>query len=80
MCYVTFMLLFKSGLGLLVGFNIKRIFFGKSKSPFTPESEMNKLQAEGKVNSCLYSRIQEKEVLHSSAIKNVSSSKVMFAY
>ncbi len=37
-CYVTFELLFKSGQGLLV----------------FPKSEMNRPQAEGKVNSCLY--------------------------
>ncbi len=31
---------------------------------------MNKPQAEGRVNSRLYSRTQEKKVQHSSAIKN----------
>ncbi len=34
---------------------------------------MNKPQAEGRVNSRLYSRIQEKKVQHSSAIKKQSS-------
>ncbi len=33
---------------------------------------MNKPQAEGRVNSRLYSRIQEKKVQHSSAIKKQS--------
>ncbi len=47
---------------------------------------MNKPQAEEKVNSCLYSKTQEKKVQHSSAIKKqqrstiVSLSKVIFAY
>ncbi len=45
---------------------------------------MNKPQAEGKVNSRVKSRAQEKKVQHSSAIKkqtmklNVSLSKVFF--
>ncbi len=46
---------------------------------------MNKRQAEGRVNSRLYSRTQEKKVQHSSAIKKqwstiVSLYKVIFAY
>ncbi len=47
---------------------------------------MNKPQAEGKVNSRLYSRTQKKKVQHSSAIKNkqrstiVSLSKVILTY
>ncbi len=49
MRYVTFAFLFKSGLGLLVWFfYIKSSIFGKFKSPFTPKSEMNNPQAEGK--------------------------------
>ncbi len=45
--------------------NIKSSIFSKRKSPFTPKSEMNKPQAEGKVNTHLYRRTQEK----TSAIK-----------
>ncbi len=46
---------------------------------------MNKPQTEGKVNSRLYSRTQEKKVKHSSAVKKQSStivslSKEIFAY
>ncbi len=45
---------------------------------------MNKPQAEGRVNSRLYSRMQEKKVQYSSAIKNNEAQllvyKVIFAY
>ncbi len=51
-------------------FNTISYIYSKCKSPFTPKSVMNKPQAEGKVNSCLYSKTQEKKVQHSSAIKN----------
>ncbi len=69
MRYVTFALLFKYEQGLIV-FNTRSCNYSKCKSPFTPKSVMNKPQAEGKVNSRLYSRTQEKKVQHSSAIKN----------
>ena len=79
MHYVTFALLFKYEQGLIV-FNIRSSIYSKCKSPFTPTSVLNKPQAEGKVNSRLYSRTQEKKVQHSSAIKIVSLSEVIFAY
>ncbi len=41
-------------------FNIRSSNYSKCKSPFTPKSVMNKRQAEGRVNSRLYSRTQEK--------------------
>ncbi len=69
MRYITFALLFKYEQGLIV-FNTISSNYSKCKSPFTPKSVMNKPQAEGKVNSRLYSRPQEKKVQHSSAIKN----------
>ncbi len=65
---VTFALLFKYEQGLIV-FNTISSIYSECKSPFTPKNVMNKLQAEGKVNSRLYSRMQEKKVQHSSAIK-----------
>ncbi len=68
MRYVTFALLFKYEQGLIV-FNTRSCNYSKCKSPFTPKSVMNKPQAEGKVNSRLYSRTQEKKIQHSSAIK-----------
>ncbi len=67
MRYVTFALLFKYEEGLIV-FNMRSSIYSKFKSPFTPKSVMNKPQAGGKVNSRLYRRMQEKKVLHSSAI------------
>ncbi len=66
---VTFVLLFKYEQGLII-FNIRSNIYSKCKSPFTPKSVMNKPQAQGKVNSRLYSRTQEKKVQHSSAKKN----------
>ncbi len=70
LCYfcVTFALLFKYEQGLIV-FNTRSSNYSKCKSSFTPNSVMNKPQAERKVNSRLYSRTQEKKVQHSSAIK-----------
>ncbi len=59
---------FKYEQGLIV-FNTISSNYSKCKSPFTPKSVMNKPQAEGKVNSRLKSRTQEKKVQHSSAIK-----------
>ncbi len=67
MRYITFALLFKYEQVLIV-LNTRSSNYSKCKSPFTPKSVMNKSQAEGKVNSRLYSRTQEK-VQHSSAIK-----------
>ncbi len=56
MRYITFALLlhyfFKYEQGLIV-FNTRSSIYNKCKSPFTPKSVMNKLQAEGKVNSHL---------------------------
>ncbi len=49
---VTFALLFKYEQGLIV-FNTRSSNCSKCKSPFTPKSEMNKPQPEGKVNSRL---------------------------
>ncbi len=68
MRYITFALLFKYEQGLIV-FNTRSSIYSECKSPFTPKNVMNKLQAEGKVNSRLYSRMQEKKVQHTSAIK-----------
>ncbi len=78
MHYVTFALLFKYEQGLIV-FNIRSSIYSKCKSPFTPKSVMNKPQAEGKVNSHLYSRTQEK-VQHSSAIKNNNNEAQLLVY
>ncbi len=39
---------------------------------------MNKPQAEGRVNSRLYSRTQEKKVQHSSAIKNSEAQLLVY--
>ncbi len=70
LCYfcVHFVLLFKYEQGLIVCFNTISSIYSKCKSPFTPKSVMNKPQAEGRVNSRLYSRTQEKKVQHSSEI------------
>ncbi len=38
---------------------------------------MNKPQAEGRVNSCLYSRTQKKKVQHSSAIKKKNEAQLL---
>ncbi len=57
---VTFALLFKYEQGLIV-FNTRSCNYSKCKSPFTAKSVMNKPQAEGKVNSRLSSRTQEKK-------------------
>ncbi len=73
MRYVTFALLLRYFLNMsrawLFVFNIRSSNYNKCKSPFTPKSVMNKRQAEGRVNSRLYRRTQEKKVQHSSAIK-----------
>ncbi len=74
MRYVTFALLshyfFNMSRAWLFVFNTRSSIYSKCKSPFTPKSVMNPFtQAEGKVNSHLYSRMQKKKVQHSSAIK-----------
>ncbi len=60
MRYVTFALLSRYFLNMsrawLFIFNIRSSIYSKCKSPFTPKSVMNKPQAEGRVNSRLYSR------------------------
>ncbi len=77
MRYITFALLFKYEQGLVVCFNTRSSIYGKCKSPFTPKGVMNKLHAEGKVNSHLYSRMQKKKVQHSSAIKKKQRSTIV---
>ncbi len=80
MHYITFALLFKYEQGLIVV-----LFIANVKSFLTKKCN-GKPQAEGKVNSRLYSRTQKKKVQHSSAIKKkqrstiVSLSEVIFAY
>ncbi len=73
MRYITFALLSHYFLNMsrawLFVFNTRSYIYSKCKSPFTPKSVMNKPQAEGRVNSRLYSRTQEK-IQHSSEIKN----------
>ncbi len=73
MCYVTVALLLRSILNIsracLFIFNISSYIYSNYESPFTPKSVMNKPQAEGKENSRLYRRTQEKKVQHSSAIQ-----------
>ncbi len=59
MRYVTFALLFKYEQGLIV-FNTISCNYSKCKALSTPKSVMNKPQPEGKVNSRVYSRTQEK--------------------
>ncbi len=70
-------------------FNVKKLFY-KCKSSFTPKSEMNTPQAEGNVNSRLYSRgrsskklheeyRQEKKVQDYSAITKMKHKFVIFA-
>ncbi len=76
MRYVTFALLFMYEQGLIV-FNTRSCNYSKCKSPFTPKSVMNKPQPEGKVNSRLYSRMQEKKVQHSSAIKKNNEAQLL---
>ncbi len=51
-------------------FNIRNSNYSKCKSPFTPKSVMNKRQAEGRVNSRLYSRTQEKKFNTLQQLKN----------
>ncbi len=72
MHYITFALLSCYFLNMnrasLFVFNTSYIY-SKCNSPFTPKSVMTKPQAEGKVNSRLYSRTQKNKVQHSSAIK-----------
>ncbi len=78
--YFTFGLLFKYEQGLIVFFLYTRSsIYSKCKSPFTPKSVMNKPQAEGKVNSLLYRRTQEK-VQHSSAIKKQNNEAQLLVY
>ncbi len=61
-------------------FNTSSSVYSKCKSPFTPKSVMNKPQAEGKVNSRLYSRTQKKKVQHSSAIKKKNNDAQLLVY
>ncbi len=72
MRYITFALLSRYFLNInrdyLFVFNTKSYIYSKCKSPFTPKSVMNKPQAEGNVNSRLYSRTQKKR-FNTSAIK-----------
>ncbi len=72
---VTFVLLFKYEQGLIV-FNTRGSNYSKCKSPFTPKSVMNRPQPEGKVNSRLLNRTQEK-VQHSSAIKKNNEAQLL---
>ncbi len=60
MRYITFALLFKYEQGLIV-FNTINCNYSKCKSPFNTKSVMNKRQPEGKVNSRVKSRTQEKK-------------------
>ncbi len=48
----------------LFDFNIKKFSFYKCEIPFNNKSEINKPQAEGNVNSCLYSRGRSSNKLH----------------
>ncbi len=59
MHYVTFALLFKYEQGFVV-FNTISCNYSKCKA-LSPKSVMNKPQAEGKVNSRVKSRAQEKK-------------------
>ncbi len=80
MHYITFALLsryFLNMFKLLFIFNTRSYFNSKCKSPFTPKSVMNKPQAEGKVNSHLYSRTQKKKVQPSSAIKKNNEAQML---
>ncbi len=61
-------------------FNTISYIYSKCKSPFTLKSVMNKPQTEGKVNSRLYSRTQEKKVQHSSAIKKINNEAQLLVY
>ncbi len=58
-------------------FNIRTSIYSNCKSPFPPKSVLNKPQVEGKVNSRLYSRMQEKNVQHSSAIKKNNEAQLL---
>ncbi len=60
MHYVTFALLLNMSRAWL--FLIQVLIIANVKAPFTPKSVMNKPQAEGKVNSRVKSRAQEKKV------------------
>ncbi len=64
----------------MFGFNTISYIYSKCKSPFTPKSVMNKPQAEGRVNSRLYSRTQEKKVQPSSAIKKLNKKAQLLVY
>ncbi len=77
--YFTFGLLFKYEQGLIYLLYTISSIYSKCKSPFTPKSVMNKPQAEGKVNSRLYRRTQEK-VQHSSAIKKLNNETQLLVY
>ncbi len=72
MCYVAFALLLRYFLNMsrLDCFNTRSSNYSKCKSP-SHQSVMNKPQAEGKVNSRLYSRTQEKKVQHSQQKKTM---------
>ncbi len=52
------------GRACLFVFIIKKFFFYKCKSPFHNKSEVNTPEAEGNVNSCLYSRGRSSNKLH----------------
>ncbi len=57
--------------------NTKSYIYSKCKSPSTPKSVMNKPQAEGNVNSRLYSKMQKRKVQHSSAIKKNNEAQLL---
>ncbi len=77
---VTYLLLFNMSRAWLFVFNTRSSVYSKCKSPSHQKSVMNKPQAEGRVNSRLYSRMQEKKVQHSSAIKKQNDKAQLLVY
>ncbi len=61
-------------------FNTRSYIYGKCKIPFAPKCVMNKPQAEGRVNSRLFSRTQKKKVQHSSAIKTKNNKAQLLVF
>ncbi len=75
MRYITFVLLSRYFLNMswasLFVFNTRSSIYSKCKSLSHQKCAL-KPQAEGRVNSRLYSRMQKKKVQHSSAIKKTT--------
>ncbi len=84
MRYITFALLsryfFYMSRAWLFVFNTRSSIYSKCKSLLQPKSVMNKPQAEGRINSRLYSIMQKKKVKHSSEKNNNNDEAQLLVY